>query len=518
MKKTFCLVLAFSIVLGLCSCHSFKSSVPEDSLLNGKITDSLKSAFQDLSDMKKTYGTLFGQAKIIDINVTIQEDAWKDLCDNAKDEEYHAADITVNGQVVKNVGFRAKGFSSLTAVANSDSNRYGFKIKTDEYVKHQTLNGLDMFVLNGSYADPSYMREFLTYAAMAKLGGMTPYVAYANLHINGELFGFYLMIEAYDDSFVERYTNDSGAVLYKAEKETCTLLTSDNASGFDISYGKDEGNSHVKELIRVLNATTADNKDELEKMLDVDSVLKAAAVNMVMGNYDSYSGSKAHNYYLLWADKRFSYIGWDYNMSIAAFQDDNGGSVSVELASPVYGTTLEQRPLLGKLLAIDAYYQRYVGYVNELTAYFSDAQTTVSQLAAILHDSVANDPSAFYTIEQFEANTTDSGTTLTGKTGVMGNGAAPGAGGGFPQTGNTVPSMPNGATPPDGNTMPSMPNGMTPPDGNTMPSMPNGATPPDGGNPGGEKGGMLAANAVSVVDYLTQRVAFLRTATTATKP
>ena len=69
-----------------------------------------------------------------------------------------------------------KGFSSLTMVASSTSDRYGFKIKTDKYEKGQTLNGLDMFVLNGSFSDASYMREYLTYAAGEYLGTITPFV------------------------------------------------------------------------------------------------------------------------------------------------------------------------------------------------------------------------------------------------------------------------------------------------------------------------------------------------------
>lgn len=354
-NKVIALLLCASMTVSLASCASGSSQSQQKS--------SYEAAAEVLSDSQNTYGTVFGQGSIINVNVQISADDWQTLRDNAEEEEYYSADITVNGTMLKNVGFRAKGFSSLTSVARSDSDRYGFKVKTDEYVKGQTLNGLDMLVLNGSFADPSYMREYMTYLAAAYLNGTTPYVTYANLSINGDLFGFYLMIEAYDDSFVARYSTGDDTVLYKADSENCTLLTDDDASGFDVKYGEDAGNSNIQKLIAVLNNTTEENKADLESILDVNSALKAWAINTVMGNYDSYSGSKAHNYYLLYTGGKFSYIGWDYNMSIGGFSEDNGASVEVDVLNPAYSTEMAKRPLIQKLLAISEYKERYLGYV-----------------------------------------------------------------------------------------------------------------------------------------------------------
>lgn len=115
---------------------------------------------------------------------------------------------------------------------------------------------------------------------------------------------------------------------------------------------------------------------------------RAIAVNTVMGNYDSYSGSKAHNYYLLYEDGKFSYIAWDYNMSIGGFTEDSGASVTVDVASPVYNVDISNRPLIEKLLNIDEYYETYLEYVNSLCEYFSDAEGMIEQIKSCISDDI----------------------------------------------------------------------------------------------------------------------------------
>ena len=376
-----------------------------------------------------------------------------------------------------------------------------------------------MFVLNGSFSDPSYMREYLTYAASAYLGCQTPYIEYCNLYINGELFGFYLCIEAYDDSFVERYTDSEDTVLYKAESENCTLLTSDDASGFEIQYGEDEDNTNVKNLISVLNNTTEENKAKLEEILDVDSALKAIAVNTVMGNYDCYSGSKAHNYYLLYSEGMFSYIGWDYNMSIGGFSEDQGASVDVDISSPVYGVDISQRPLIEKLLAIDEYNERYLGYVESLVDYLGNFEGMVSDLADKIRVNVQNDPSAFYTIDKFEENIIASDVDLSELEDKTAGGMGRKDGEIMRPDGQDFSGqMPYGKPQKmQGSSSDTNANfkGMQPPgsgsQNDTDTQVPENGEKFEGQKMWGHGGGMsVKIDAVSIIDYITQRIKFIK--------
>lgn len=502
---------ALSIVIILCL---LATMVACSSNSNKSSQTNTASPIKEVSDTNQYYDTTFGDGKIIEVDVTLSEEDWNDTLENATEEEYHPASITVNGTTVDNVGFRTKGFSSLTSVANSDSTRYGFKVKFDEYEENQTLNGLDTLVLNASFSDASYMRELMTYSASAYLDGLTPYLSYCSLSINGELQGLYLCIEAYDDSFVERNTDAEDTVLYKAVSENCTLLTSDDATGFDVDYGEDEDFSNIKSLITVLNSTTEENKEDLEAILDIDSVLKAIAVNTVMGNYDSYSGSKAHNYYLLYSNGKFSYIGWDYNMSLGGFSEDNGASVTVDITEPVYNVDISERPLIQKLLAIEEYYDQYLEYIDQLTNYFSDFENTVAGIADLISDDVKTDPTAFYTFDQFETCITASDTDLTQVQNMSKKNGRKPDDMNRPDTMNekkitdnkdtnsTKDKDSNTSYEDEDHTMPKMPDGTPPekPDG-TMPQQGQGNGMPNG------KGGMINSESVSIVDYITQRMA-----------
>ena len=459
------------------------------------------------------YGGIFADNEVIDINIDIDEAELQDMFDNAIAEEYHEASITVDGITVADVGIRTKGNSSLSSVVNSESDRYGFKIKLDEYVDDQTINGLDLFVLNGQYADPSYMREYLTYTTAAEIGLTTPDLVYANIYFNGEYFGFYICIESYEDAFVSRVSDDDNAVLYKADSENCTLKNNDDTSGFEVKVGEDEENKNIKNLIEVLNGTTEENKEELEAILDVDSVLKNIALNTVIGNYDSYSGSKAHNYYLLYSDGKFEYLGWDYNMSIGGFADDNGSSVNTDVYEPLLNASIEDRPLIGVLLSIDEYNQRYLGYVEELTDYLSDFESQVEAVSGLISSYVENDPTAFTDYDEYLTNISASDTDLTSlsladnsKSGMFGGDHAAMA---DMQANGEVPE--DFAERPDRAEAPAAMEGSEPDLETGATSEANNDTvPADRGfdtvpvNGGMQRG--LMTTSVSIIDYITQRL------------
>ncbi|NOU82419.1 hypothetical protein GC101_26475 [Paenibacillus sp. LMG 31459] len=471
----------------------------------------------------QAYESLFTPDKIINVKVTIADEDWTSILASPLDKEYKSVTVDVDGNVLENVGFSTKGNLTLKSVAAmTDSDRYSFRLKFDKYDKTQTLLGLDKMVLNNSYSDPSFLREYLHYEALRSIGEDVPLTVFTNLYINGELYGFYVGVEAVDDSYLERNFGedaDSG-VLYDTEEQS--YLKAEEGSDYDsLTYetGTEDDKTSLKNFISVLNAMPDGEKGNIESVLDVDSALKYIAANAVLGNYDSYNGDKGHNY-LLYGDSagKYSVIPWDMNMSFNGYTGGGGRTVTVTAASsvtatgtstsaasavnavtasidtPTLGIDVDQVPLIGNLLEVPEYKARYNTYVSELVTYLSGIQSRITGLASLVRPYVQADPTKFYTIEQFENN-------------VAYTADAAGLGGGT----MTPPAGTEGLTMPSG-TPPARPEGTagTATTGTAGTTAGTAATRPEGGQAGGAGQGMGTMAAGSLMTFALNRLANLQ--------
>ncbi|WP_370831740.1 CotH kinase family protein [Clostridium sp.] len=177
--------------------------------------------------------TIFDNDQVIEINIEMDETAWQEMLDNASAEEYTAANITVNGTTYNNVAIRPKGNSSLSQLVTDDTtDRYSFKIKFDEYVDGQTLDGLSKLVLNNNMSDATYMKEYLSYKLLASLGVPTPECAYAHITVNGEEWGLYLAVEPIEEEFIARNYGSTDGNLYKPESDSVAVGENKNTDDY----------------------------------------------------------------------------------------------------------------------------------------------------------------------------------------------------------------------------------------------------------------------------------------------
>ncbi|MEN2773491.1 CotH kinase family protein [Acetivibrio clariflavus] len=163
------------------------------------------------------YATKIFGTDIISIEIIADEAEWQKMLDNATREEYIMADVVVNGTKFQKVGIRPKGNSSLMQVARSDSNRYSFRLKFDEYIKGQTCFGLESFVVNNMLGDNTYMKEYISYDLMKEIGVDAPYFGYADIKVNGKDWGLYLAVELYNDSYEQRVFGTTAGMLYNVK-------------------------------------------------------------------------------------------------------------------------------------------------------------------------------------------------------------------------------------------------------------------------------------------------------------
>ncbi|MDU4952663.1 MULTISPECIES: CotH kinase family protein [Clostridium] len=191
-----------------------------------------------------------------------------------------------------------------------------------------------------------------------------------------------------------------------------------NSAGCDLKYVDDNidnysniFNSSVfkvtdEDYERVITAlkNLSEGKD-LEKYIDVDQVLRYFAVNTALVNLDSYVTNMQHNYYLYENDGQLSMVPWDYNLSFAGFQPGNATSaVNFAIDTPVSGVEMSERPMLSKLLEVDEYKEKYHEYLSEIASnYFGNGifKNKINKLNSIIGEYVKNDPSAFYTYDEY---------------------------------------------------------------------------------------------------------------------
>lgn len=107
--------------------------------------------------------------------------------------------------------------TSLSMVVSSDSDRYSFKLKFDEYVDGQNCCGLTSLILNNNYSDATMMKEALCYDMFQFLGADASLYNYASFSVNGMYTGLYLALEPVEEDFALRNYGMGYGELYKPD-------------------------------------------------------------------------------------------------------------------------------------------------------------------------------------------------------------------------------------------------------------------------------------------------------------
>lgn len=426
--------------------------------------------------------TLFDTSKVHTIDIIT--DDWDSFIKTASDKEYINCNVVIDGKAVKNVGLRAKGNSSLSMVASSDSDRYSFKIEFDHYKKTQTYKGLDKLCLNNIIQDNTYMKDFLSYQLMNDMGVASPLCSYIDVSVNGEDFGLYLAVEALEQSFLQRnYGTDYGA-LYKPETEdrknkddaqkvpegiqlpdgmtppegiqppddtnspermqppdgmmnnqnmkrpegntpddrqpdgaginkgnmssdTALNYVDDNISSYSYIFDNAVTKVSKSDKNRVIKALkNISEQEDIEDSVNVDEVIRYFVVHNFLLNFDSYTGSIMHNYYLYEDNGQLTMLPWDYNLSFNSFMTNYTTEelVNFPIDTPVSTGTTDSRPMLDFIFKNEDYTDLYHNVFNEFisneitSGKYSELITNTKNL---ISPYVEKDPTKFCSYDEF---------------------------------------------------------------------------------------------------------------------
>ncbi|MGM9616523.1 CotH kinase family protein [Butyricicoccus sp.] len=406
---------------------------------------------------------LFDTSAVHTIDIVM--DDWDGFIETCTDETYALCSVVIDKEAYKNVAIRAKGNTSLTQVESYGNDRYSFKIEFDHYDNTTTYHGLDKLSLNNLIQDNTYMKDYLVYQMMGSFQVDAPLCSFVYITVNGEDWGLYLAVEGVEDAFLQRnYGSDSGE-LYKPDSQsmgggrgnggdfhmenwndrTEQQAGSDGSSDTDaqddlqvpdqkqtgraggmgssdvsLIYSDDAYTSYQNIFDNAKTDITDADKDRLieairqmnekthvEEAVNTDEVMRYFVVHNFVCNFDSYTGSMIHNYYLYEEDGQLSMIPWDYNLAFGSFisASDATGLVNYPIDTPVSGGTIESRPMLAWIFSDETYTEQYHQYFAEWmedyfeSGYFSDMIDRVRDMIAPY---VEKDPTKFCTYEEFE--------------------------------------------------------------------------------------------------------------------
>jgi len=142
------------------------------------------------------------------INLTVGASDWASLLQNYKSDTYYSASFTWNG-ILEEVGIRQHGGGSRSGIKPNLDINFAY------YSKKQTFLGLPSVNLKANNEDPSNLREWVSMKLYRMMGFPAPREAPAQLYVNGQYIGFYMIVEREDTTFLQRNFGEGGGYLYE---------------------------------------------------------------------------------------------------------------------------------------------------------------------------------------------------------------------------------------------------------------------------------------------------------------
>lgn len=293
--------------------------------------------------------------------------AWQSLRDHYLTNQYYAANLTVDGTFVPQVGVRSRGAGSR------DEAKPGLKIDVNKYVAGQEVFGYKSLVLDNFRQDPSLLREHLAFQVFEAMGIPAPANAFTRLVVNGEYWGLYGLVEPVSKPFLEARLGDDGGNLFDYEwafEWDLSWRGSDPAAYVPVPLQpqthEDDPNVGVGvvSLVRAINESPASRyATALAEMLDVDRLLTYVAVENAIAEGDGFVGDFGVNNFYLYqygGQTRFVLIPWDKDTSFIAA----AWSLYRNVDSVVLVDRLLDDPARRKVY-VDAVVRAVSSYVNE---------------------------------------------------------------------------------------------------------------------------------------------------------
>ncbi|MFN0033005.1 MAG: CotH kinase family protein [Flavobacteriales bacterium] len=345
----------------------------------------------------------FTQTEVSTIYITMPEDSLQQMIDGQSDEHEYIAQFGFQSSqlndTLENVSIRLRGNTSLNAAKKSFAISFNHEAGVGQWQEIEQMN------LIGQQNDPSLLRSKLCHDMHRYMGVASARTSFVALYINDEYRGLYLNQEHIDEEFAKKYFDAQGdGNLYKCSYPAdLDYIGSDpdeyklapwGTRTYDLKTNEwRDDYADLAAFISVLNnASLANLPCQLPQIFDVDAFLRAAAVDVLSGNWDGYIYNK-NNFYLYQHQLtgQFIYIPYDMDNTLGI---DWVGQDWTERNLYNWSPSSEERPLFKRLMQVDEYRDRFSYYVQFLMdIYFTESNVVqlAEQWLALIADYVEND-------------------------------------------------------------------------------------------------------------------------------
>ena len=240
---------------------------------------------------------------------------------------------------------RMQPYQALLHVHGHSSARGKRKSFSVNLVAAQAISSdlmLDKFYLINMLEDPYAFKHKFAYDLLAEVGLFFPYQRYANLYLNGELQGLYLLVERPKDA-IRRNIPDLKA-----------LFRTGPVSMIKRIYLAPDYVSHVDDGERI-HSLAESNGQTLDQFIDMDLYMKWLAVNTLLENHDTVDELFLYEYLEENRKAKIGVMGWDYG-DIQALPENNDyndiSSLILEKSTYLDDLILENRVHRSKYVSV----------------------------------------------------------------------------------------------------------------------------------------------------------------------
>lgn len=302
------------------------------------------------------------------------------------------AEAIIDGVRYRDIGVGLKGSASYDPM----SKKPAFKVKLNEWIKGTRFRGQRAFGLhNGMVLDPTRTRDFMTYKLARTVGLMAPRVGWAEVWANQDYLGLYMIIERFEEEFIEYRRPGHGELGFVFEGNTAEGggWASDFGSWGVVNFDQEEGprplpaqvqNSmqQINDIIKSNPSPSDATMDELFKYLNKPQFLTYMAWESVVNHTDGYKAPNNWRFYVDPVTYKVEWMPagaewtWDFAPNVYSF----GGAVAsyclknAKCKRDYSIRLLEVAKATDQLKLLDTYYQltSFLGpYIDKDPRYYN---------------------------------------------------------------------------------------------------------------------------------------------------